>query len=129
VGLDLARHFDVVIGGGSVAACKPDPRPVLAALEGLGAERGSAVMVGDGRNDVLSARRAGMAVVVVSYGYNGGVRPEHLGADASIDDFSELLKILPRFRAGHLACIETRRRAVRRCPGHRETRKFAAMCP
>jgi phosphoglycolate phosphatase-like HAD superfamily hydrolase len=36
-------------------------------------------------------------VVVVSYGYNGGVRPEHLGADASIDDFSELLKILPRF--------------------------------
>jgi hypothetical protein len=75
--MDLARHFDVVIGGGSVAARKPDPRPVLAALEGLGAERGSAVMVGDGRNDVLTARRAGMAVVVVSYGYNGGVRPEH----------------------------------------------------
>jgi phosphoglycolate phosphatase len=97
VGLDLARHFDVVIGGGSVAARKPDPRPLLAALEGLGAERGSAVMVGDGRNDVLTARRAGMAVVVVSYGYNGGVLPEHLGADAAIDDFSELLKILPRF--------------------------------
>jgi phosphoglycolate phosphatase len=95
VGLDLDRHFDVVIGGGSVAARKPDPRPLLAALEGLGAEPGSAIMVGDGHNDVLTARRAGIAAVVVSYGYNGGV-PEQLGADAVIDDLSDLLKVLPR---------------------------------
>ena len=54
-----------------MAERNPDRRPVLAALEGLGAERGSAVMVGDGRNDVLTARSARMAVVVVSYGYNG----------------------------------------------------------
>jgi phosphoglycolate phosphatase len=95
VGLDLDRHFDVVIGGGSVAARKPDPRPLLAALEGLGAEPGSAIMVGDGHNDVLTARRAGIAAVIVSYGYNGRV-PEQLGADAVIDDFSDLLKVLPR---------------------------------
>ena len=96
VALGLDGHFDAVIGGGRVAAPKPDPRPLLAALEGLGAEPGSAVMVGDGRNDVMAARRAGMAVVVVNYGYNGGVPPEHLGADAFIDDFSELLEVLPR---------------------------------
>jgi phosphoglycolate phosphatase len=53
-------------------------------------------MVGDSRSDVLTARRAGAAVVLVGCGYTDGVPPERPQADAVVDDFSELLEVLPR---------------------------------
>jgi phosphoglycolate phosphatase len=98
-GLGLDRHFRLVIGGGSVAAPKPDPRPLLAALDGLGVEPRAAVMVGDGVNDVLAARRAGTAMVVARYGY--GASPDELRGDASIEAIHELPETLRRLQHLH----------------------------
>jgi phosphoglycolate phosphatase len=94
-GLDLARFFPVVLGGDSLAARKPDPAPLRAALERLGTTPGHAAMIGDHRNDVLAAERAGVAAIFARYGYGlatlGELRPA-----AMIDAFTELPRLLPR---------------------------------
>ena len=97
--LGLAPYFGVVCGGDTLAARKPDPAPLLWALDRLGlppAEApGRAAMVGDGRNDVLAARAAGVPVVAVSYGYSR-VPAAELGADVVINHFSQLREALDR---------------------------------
>jgi phosphoglycolate phosphatase len=87
--LELAHFFDAVLGGDSLAVAKPHPAPLLTAIERAGGGAG-AVMVGDSHTDVATARAAGVAVVVVSFGYTR-IAPRELGADAVIDHFDELV--------------------------------------
>ena len=89
VDLGLERFFTAVGGGDSFAERKPAAGHLLATLARMGATPRSAVMVGDSPNDVLSARNAGLPVVVVGYGYSR-VPPAELGADAVIERFAEL---------------------------------------
>jgi phosphoglycolate phosphatase len=97
--LKLASYFGVVCGGDTLSARKPDPAPLLWALDRLGLPAAEAparaVMVGDGRNDVLAARAAGVPVVAVSYGYSR-VPAAELGADLVINQFSQLREALDR---------------------------------
>ncbi len=88
--LDLFRRFEAVCGGDTLAVRKPDPAPLLWVLKRMGQPIAGSLMVGDGQNDVLSARAAGMPVVLVTYGY--ARRPaRELGADLVIDHFADLL--------------------------------------
>lgn len=91
--LDLARRFEVVLGGDSLAVRKPHPRHLLAALEALGVAPARAAMVGDSANDVAAARAAGLPVVLVSFGYTS-IPAAELGADALIDRFADLPEAL-----------------------------------
>jgi phosphoglycolate phosphatase len=93
--LDLARFFDVVVGADDTPALKPDPAHVTVILERLGISPSQAVMVGDSRNDVLSAQRAGVKTIVLSFGYAHGPVAE-LGADFIIDHFCDLSAVLNR---------------------------------
>ena len=94
--LGLDRYFGAIVGGDSIAGVKkPDPRLLLAVIEGLGAAPAEAVMVGDNANDVHAARAAGVPVIVRSGGYTR-VPTSHLGADAVIDAFCELPAALDR---------------------------------
>jgi phosphoglycolate phosphatase len=88
VALDLRRYFAAVSAGDGPAR-KPDPRHLLSAVARLGATTQTAIMVGDSANDVAAARAAGMAVIVVGFGYTATPARE-LGADAVIDRFDEL---------------------------------------
>ena len=89
--LDLTRHFATVIGGDTATKPKPAPEPALLACERLGSSPASALFVGDSATDVGCARAAGCPVVVYRHGYNHGIDPDSLGADAVIDSFDELL--------------------------------------
>lgn len=93
--LGLDHLFDAVLGGDSLSVRKPDPEHLLATLDLLGARPERAAMVGDSANDVQAARNAGVPVVVVSFGYTKTPAAE-LGADAVIDQFSELPAALSR---------------------------------
>ncbi len=92
-GLGLARFFPVVLGGDSLAARKPDPAPLIAALDRLDVAPAAAAMVGDHRNDVLAAQGAGAAAIFARYGYGlatlGALEPA-----AMIDTFAELPRAL-----------------------------------
>lgn len=67
--LGIADRFAAVIGGDSLAVRKPDPAPLLAALDALGVAPADAVFVGDSAIDARTARAAGTALVLVDGGY------------------------------------------------------------
>ena len=89
-GLGLASFFAAVLGGDSLPTHKPDPAPLVAALNRLGVAPAQAAMVGDHRNDVLAAEGAGTAAIFARYGYGlaglGALRP-----DAMIDRVADAL--------------------------------------
>lgn len=88
--LALDPLFEVIVGGDTLAGVlKPDPRPLLHALDALGAAAERAVMVGDSLIDVASARAAGLRVLVRRGGYARGPA-EALGADGIFDAFCDL---------------------------------------
>lgn len=87
--LGLAGFFDLVVAAEDAPAIKPDPAHVQVILDRLGVAAGAAVMVGDSINDILSARRAGVRSIALSFGYVHGP-VEALGADVVIHHFSEL---------------------------------------
>lgn len=57
----LDEAVDVVVGRDTVATRKPDPEPILTALEALAVTPEKALFVGDSDSDELAARRAGVA--------------------------------------------------------------------
>ncbi len=67
---DLMKYFDVLIGREDVEHPKPDPEPVLKALNALGLRFGQvAYMVGDTDADMLAAEEAEIGCVGVLSGY------------------------------------------------------------
>jgi len=70
-GLRVARLedvFTVVIGADDVDRHKPDPAPVLAAVERLGADPTTTVFVGDSPHDMAAGRAAGVRTAAVLWG-------------------------------------------------------------
>jgi phosphoglycolate phosphatase len=87
----LKNIFDEVLGSGAGLPRKPNPAPLLRIIELLGATPEDTLYVGDSETDVVTARNAGVPVMLVSYGYT--VRPaSQLGADAVIPSLAELVR-------------------------------------
>jgi len=84
--LKLDRFFGVVIGGDSLPKRKPDPEPLLAAIEGLGGTAAGAVMIGDSANDVLCARAASVTAILIPSDYGNPADD----ADIKLARFAEL---------------------------------------
>jgi pyrophosphatase PpaX len=93
--LPLLETFDVVVCGEDTERHKPDPEPILLALERLGAGAHDAAYVGDSPFDVAAAKAAGVYAVAVGW---GGMHPdERLRAeepDAFVRAPAELLDCL-----------------------------------
>ncbi|WP_299006319.1 phosphoglycolate phosphatase [uncultured Shewanella sp.] len=71
-GFGLSDYFSVVLGGDSLSAMKPDPLPLQHLLQLWDLEGDELMMVGDSRNDILSAKAAGVRSIGLTYGYNYG---------------------------------------------------------
>ena len=87
--LKILDRFAAVAGGDGPAGRKPDAGPLRWVLAEIGAKVESTVMVGDSRNDVGTARAAGIPIIAVAYGYPV-VPVEELGADILIDSIDLL---------------------------------------
>ena len=88
-----------MLAGDTVARIKPHPGHIEEALTALNTRPERAVMVGDSAADVDSAQGAGVAAIVMAYGYSP-IPPHDLGADAVIDDFAELPAAIERLFRG-----------------------------
>lgn len=88
--LGVLDRFQMVVGGDTVPALKPDPRPLLYVSDKLGLPAAACCMVGDSQADILAAKAAGFRAVAVSYGYRQGVDLRALGAEAELDSLAEL---------------------------------------
>jgi pyrophosphatase PpaX len=91
----LAEQFDVVIAHEDTERHKPDPEPVLAALDRLDAEPASSAYVGDSPFDIGAAKAAGVFSVAVGW---GGIHSDETLLEQEPDAFvrspSELLDVL-----------------------------------
>jgi len=88
--LGIERYFDVVVTADDTTAHKPDPAPILLALDRLGARAEDAVYVGDSPFDVGAARAAGVYAVAVGWGGMHRVAD----ADALAETAEDLLALL-----------------------------------
>jgi pyrophosphatase PpaX len=91
----LASEFDVVVAHEDTERHKPDPDPVLLAVEKLGGTPGEAVYVGDSPFDIGAAKAAGVFAVAVGW---GGIHPDERllaeGPHAFVQTPEELLRVI-----------------------------------
>ncbi len=95
----IGHLLDVTVCGDEVPAAKPDPAPIIAAMEMLSVRPDDVLFVGDGANDVIAAHSAGIRVVGAGYGFH----PEACraaGPDHWIEAPLDLLRIVGSIRAG-----------------------------
>lgn len=82
-----------VVSGDSLAVRKPHPQPLLHAAGLAGVDAATALYVGDAPRDVQAARAAGMAVLIVAFGYFGrDADPAGWEADAVIETPAQILE-------------------------------------
>src|SRR5882757_10133548 len=67
--LDLSRRFAAICGADTFGVAKPDPVILRETLARAGQPLAGAIMVGDAGPDVGVARRAGIPVIGVEFGY------------------------------------------------------------
>ena len=93
-GLELAQHFDLILGTEAPMPHKPAPDLLLACASRLGRDAKRGLMVGDTERDVLAGRAAGMRTCGVTYGVLGaeGLTPH--APDFLIDRFAEIWPLL-----------------------------------
>jgi phosphoglycolate phosphatase len=92
--LRLFEFFDDFIGGDSLPSKKPSPEPLIYICEKFNVARESALMVGDSRNDIISANSAGVDSIAVTYGYNYDEDIRKHNPTAVVDRFSEIRSLL-----------------------------------
>ena len=91
-GLGIDSYFGRVIGGEQGFPKKPAPEPVLELLQHFEVRSEEAILIGDSRTDVETARNAGIQSAAVTYGF--GKRPELEAAqpDILLNDLEELTR-------------------------------------
>ena len=84
--LGVLDRFAFVCGQDTFGIGKPDARPFVETVRGAGGALESAVMVGDSRIDIATARAAGAPVICVDFGYTD-VPVAELGPDRVVSHF------------------------------------------
>lgn len=105
--LGVADRFRVICGQdtfsiGTLAISKPNPEALLLTIAKAGGDRDFAVMVGDSRIDIETARAANVPVIAVDFGYSD--RPvREFGPDLVISRYAELWTCVTRLMGPGLA--------------------------
>lgn len=89
--LSIDSYFDRMVGGDAYPYMKPDARLAFDLLQAYQVAPGRAVIVGDGRNDVLLAKNAG----IISCAFMGGLTKRDLLLTLKPDYICESLMELP----------------------------------
>jgi pyrophosphatase PpaX len=93
--IPIGHLFETVVGGDETTRHKPDPEPLLLALERLGARPEDAAYAGDAPFDVQASKAAGIFAIAVSWGgIHARERLEAEEPDALVDTVEELLESL-----------------------------------
>ena len=88
---DLLKYFDYVSGTTLDDSIKYKETVISIALDRLGAtDKTQCVHIGDRDNDVIGARKNGIASIFVLYGYGSKEEADSSGADITVKDISQL---------------------------------------
>ena len=94
--LDLRRHFAIVIGGQPQLKLKPDPEAVFKILNHCAISPARAMMIGDGENDILAGKAAGIKTCAVTYGLRPAEKLIALGPDIIIEKALHLKNMISK---------------------------------
>lgn len=87
--LGIANRFAAICGRDTFPWYKPDARHLSMTIETAGGDPARAVMVGDSRTDIDTAKAAGIPVIAVPFGYTD-TPVDQLGPEAVVQNFGEL---------------------------------------
>jgi len=90
----LSDFMDIIVSGDTTEKKKPDPLPILHALNQLNIEPKAAIMVGDSVVDIEAGFEAGTYIFTVPYGYQFGESIISDKVDYAMSNFSELTQII-----------------------------------
>ncbi|KQL21284.1 pyrophosphatase PpaX [Cytobacillus solani] len=90
----LDQFFDVIVALDHVKMPKPDPEPILKALELLGSKPEEAIMVGDNSHDILGGKNAGTKTAGVAWSAKGKEFLLQFNPDYMLGNMADLLDIL-----------------------------------
>jgi phosphoglycolate phosphatase len=91
--LGLSHYFEYIVGGDTLERKKPFPDGIEHILRKSGVSKNETLMIGDGKNDILSAKEAKITSVYVSYGFTKTEQILHLEPDHIVDKPSDLSEI------------------------------------
>lgn len=92
--LEVGNIFDIVIGLDDVLKPKPNPEPILLALERLGVDREEAIMIGDNYHDIVGGQNAGVKTAGVAWTIKGEDFLQKYNPDYMLQQISDLHTIL-----------------------------------
>ena len=99
--LGLTGRFAAICGADTFGVAKPDPAILRETVARAGGEISSSIMVGDAGTDIGVARRAGVPVIGVSFGYTevpiAELKPDRL--IAHMRELTGAVEALMRFRS------------------------------
>ena len=90
----LHIFFDVVVAGNDLPERKPSPMPLLYVAQELELDPSECIVIGDSKNDAEAALRAGMMVLLVTWGYHQDMELSQMGATELIQEFSEISNLI-----------------------------------
>lgn len=96
----LAPHFDVIIGCDSCERHKPDPQPVLVALDQLGYAPEEAVFVGDSIHDMQAGNAAGVTTIAALWGPFSRDELSRSSPAHYLERMADLPPLIERLQAG-----------------------------
>ncbi len=87
--LGVASRFAAICGRDTFAFCKPDPRHLTETVRLAAGRPRAAIMVGDSKTDIDTARAADVPIIAVPFGYTD-VPVARLAPDVVIEHFDEI---------------------------------------
>ncbi|KQU20283.1 MULTISPECIES: pyrophosphatase PpaX [Peribacillus] len=90
----LDQFFDVVVTLDDVEKAKPDPEPLVKALNQLGSVPEEAIMVGDSYHDILGGKNTGTKTAGVAWSIRGREFLESYHPDYMLEQMADLLNII-----------------------------------
>lgn len=93
--LRLRPRFAALAGRDTFPVCKPHPDHLIGAIRMAGGDPARAIMVGDSKTDIDTAKAAGIPVVAVTFGYTD-VHVRELAPDAIIEHYDALIPAIER---------------------------------
>ena len=91
--LGVRDLFGSLVGADTLPVRKPDPAPFVESVRRTGGDPIRSVLIGDTETDVLTARAAGVPVVLVAFGPEGR-SIERLEPDALLEHYDDLERVL-----------------------------------
>ena len=92
--MGAAHLFEFVVGLDDVTHVKPNPEPILLAIEKLGVTKEDVIMIGDNSHDIEGGKNGGVRTAGVAWALKGQDFLQQFNPDYMLEHMSDLISIV-----------------------------------